>query len=100
MENLIILKQKENPFFHRKEIEISIESNATPKMNEAEEIIAKEFSTHPENVKIKNIKGRFGSQKFLIFSNIYSSKEEKDRTEPKSKKDRNKKENKAEEKKE
>ena len=55
---LKILTEKENPFFNRKEIEASIEADITPKKSEAEELISKKFSTNPENVKIKGIKGK------------------------------------------
>lgn len=103
MEKFVILKEKENPLFNRKEIEISIEAEVTPKIQEAEEFISKKFSTSQENVKIKNIKGRFGSKNFIISTNIYSSKEEKEKVEPKLKKQNKsveKKEEKVEEKKE
>jgi ribosomal protein S24E len=96
MKNLKILKQKENALFNRKEIEASIEADVAPKMQEAGEFIAKEFSSHTDNVKIKKIKGRFGSDNFIIFANIYASKEDKEKIEPKKKAA----ETKAEEKKE
>ncbi len=99
MKNLKILKQRENPLFNRKEIEVSIEANVAPKMQETEEFIAKEFSTNHENVKVKKIKGRFGSTNFTITANIYHSKEDKDKIEPKSKKEKKVTENKTEEKK-
>ncbi len=86
MEKFVILKEKENPFFNRKEIEGSIKAEITPKIIEAEEILSSKFSTPVENIKIKNVTGRFGSKEFIITANIYSSKEEKEKTEPKSKK--------------
>ncbi len=95
--SLTILKQKENPLFNRKEIEANFEANVPPKINEAEEILSKEFSTNPESVKIKKIAGSFGSTNFMISANIYSSKEDKEKIEEKSKKE--KKEAKSEEKK-
>ena len=88
------LKERENPLFNRKEIEISIEANVAPKMQEAEEFIAKEFSSHVDQVKIKKIKGRFGSNNFIITANIYDSKEDKEKIEPKSKKEKKAAENK------
>ena len=86
MEKITILNEKENPFFNRKEIEISIETEVTPKIKEAEEFISKKVSTSPENVKIKKIKGQFGSKEFIINANVYSTKEEKEKVESKSKK--------------
>jgi ribosomal protein S24E len=87
MKILKILKQRENPLFNRKEIEINIETNIAPKTSEAEAFIAKEFSSSAENIKVKKIKGRFGSNNFIITANIYYSKEDKDKIE-KSKKEK------------
>jgi len=88
MKNANILKQKENPLFNRKEVEVSVEKDVAPKMQEASEFIAKEFSSHADHVKIKKIKGRFGSNKFIISASIYHSKDDKDNIEPKSKKEK------------
>ena len=96
MKDLKIIKQRENSLFNRKEIEVSVEASVAPKMKETEEFIAKEFSSHIDNIKIKKIKGRFGSNKFIITASIYNSKEDKDKIE----KSKKKKENKQEEKKE
>ena len=85
MENITIVSQKENPLFNRKEVELNVEANVSPKISEAEEAVAKEFSVNQENVKIKKVNGKFGSNKFLITANIYSSKEDKEKTEPKPK---------------
>ena len=81
-----ITKEKENPLFGRKEIQAYIEAQITPSKNEMINLIAQKFSTQPENISIKGIHGRFGSRNFLVNANIYSSKEEKEKTEPKSKK--------------
>ena len=81
-----ITKEKENPLFGRKEIQADIEAQITPSKNEMINLIAQKFSTQPENISIKGIHGRFGSRNFLVNANIYSSKEEKEKTEPKSKK--------------
>jgi ribosomal protein S24E len=83
MEKFTILKERKNPAFDRREIEVNAILDVSPKMKEAEELIGKEFSANPENVKIKKIKGRFGSSSFVITANIYSSKEEKDKIETK-----------------
>jgi ribosomal protein S24E len=86
-------------------VEISVETNVAPKMQEAEELVAKEFSSQPENIKIRKIKGNFGSARFIITANIYNSKDSKEKTEKKSKKEKSakaetKSETKTEEKKE
>lgn len=86
MEKITIISKRENPLLNRKEVEIAGEFNVTPKMSEAESLLSNEFSSSAENVRIKKIKGKFGSKKFLIVANIYNSKEDKERIEPKSKK--------------
>jgi ribosomal protein S24E len=91
MEKMIIIHQRENPILRRKEVEIKTELDITPKTSEAEEMISKKFSSNIENVRIKKIKGKFGSNNFVITANIYHSKEDKDKVEPKSKKDKGEK---------
>ena len=77
-----------------------IQANIAPRVSETEEFVAKEFSTSNENVKIKKIKGRFGSTNFTVTANIYNSKEDKEKIEPKSKKEKKAEESKSGEKKE
>ncbi len=81
-----IIEEKENPLFKRKEIQVNLDAQTTPSRNEMTESIAQKFSTQPENISLKGIHGRFGSKNFIINANIYSSKEEKEKTEPKRKK--------------
>jgi ribosomal protein S24E len=81
-----ITQEKENPLFNRKEIQLSLEAQITPSKNEVIQSIVEKFSTQPENININGIHGKFGSNNFIINANIYSSKEDKEKTEPKSKK--------------
>ena len=91
METLTIIKEKKNPIFNRREIEVNAVFEISPKIKDAEELIGKKFSADSENVKIKKIKGRFGSNTFVITANIYNSKEDKDKIETKIKTPRKKK---------
>ena len=88
MKKLEILDETENPLFKRKEIEIVVESEVTPKTSDVENFLSEKFSSPVENIKVKKILGKFGSNKFKISANIYQSKQEKDKIEPKSKKDK------------
>ncbi len=83
-----ILEEKENPLFNRKEIKLEIEADVTPSHVEVEKLISEKFSTAPENIKINFIKGKFGIKKFLVITKIYKSKQDKDNTEIKTKKQR------------
>lgn len=88
MTEVKILNQRENPLFNRKEVELLIMNEVTPKNREAEEIVAKEFSSDVENVKIKKISGYYGLNKFKISANIYKSKEYKNKIEIKPSKEK------------
>ena len=81
-----IIKEKENILFNRKEIQIKLEAQITPSKNEMFEAIAQKFSSQPENISLKGIHGKFGTKEFIVNANIYSSKEDKEKTEPNSKK--------------
>lgn len=88
MEKLNILKDINNPLLNRREVQLLIKAEISPKISEAQEFVAKEFSGVAENIKILKIKGNFGSEKFLITANIYNSPEEKNKTESKTKKEK------------
>ncbi len=91
MENFKILEEKENPLFNRKEIKLSVDAEVTPSNSETEKFISEKLSVPIENIKIKEISGRFGSKIFTITINVYNSKEHKDKTELRAKKSKEKK---------
>ena len=88
MKKISIIEEKKNPLFNRKEIKFQIESNITPSYAELEKLITEKFSTHAENIAIKKINGKFGSNNFTVEVNVYNSKKDRDETEPASKKDK------------
>ncbi len=90
MEIIKIIKQTENPLFKRREVEIEVKAEVVPSYSETEKILAEKFSGHTEAIKIKQVKGKFGSNHFLVIANIYDSKEKKEATEPKLKKHKKK----------
>jgi len=87
MENFKILEERENPLFARREIKFNVEAEVTPSHVEVEKLISEKFSASSETMKIRGIHGRFGSRIFTISVNIYNSREDRDKTEPKSKKE-------------
>jgi len=87
MKNIQIIKEKENPLFNRKEIQVSIKAEITPSREEIQKLISEKFSTSIENIKIKKISGKFGSKTFIIIANIYASIKDKNNIEPISKRD-------------
>ena len=82
-----IIQEKHNIFFNRKEIKAAISSEITPSRAHILELLSKKFSVPPENIKIKGIKGNFGTRDFSIKANIYSSPKEKNIVEVKKKKE-------------
>ncbi len=91
---LKITEEKQNPLFNRKEIEGEIQAEVVPKKQEVIEELAKKFSGQEDAIKIKGIKGKFGTKIFKVKANIYTSKEDKDRIEVKTKRDKREAENK------
>ena len=84
---LKITTEKENALFGRKEVAGTIESEITPSRVDTLKTLSEKFKVPEGNIKIKGINGKFGSKTFQIEANIYSSEEEKDKTELKKKKD-------------
>lgn len=82
-----IIKNNQNYLFKRKDIEVSFESEKNPTINEAKEIISKEFKTDLDLIVISHIFGAYGSNKFKIIGKIYETIEEKKKIEPRSKKE-------------
>ncbi len=80
--------ETENALFNRKEVEAIVESTITPKNTEALQLIADKYSTPQDNVKIKGIYGSFGSQEFKVLAHVYKTKEDLDKTEVKTKQEK------------
>ncbi|HLC78104.1 MAG TPA: hypothetical protein VJH92_03195 [Candidatus Nanoarchaeia archaeon] len=85
MPELKKIKEVDNPLFKRKEVQFSIHSNITPSNSESEKLIAGKFSVGQEVVAVKKIQAKFGSNNFLIDANVYASRDDKIKTEPKKK---------------
>lgn len=83
-----IIEEKPNELFSRKEIKLEILSNVTPSHAEVEKLISEKFNTDADKIKIKDIQGKFGVQKFIVNASVYDSKEDKDNFEIKTKKQR------------
>jgi len=88
MDSLKIIEEKVNNVFKRKEVKFEMHFTKSPSKGEIAELIEKKFSSQKEMIVIDSIKGRFGSPSFLVSAKIYKSEQDKDKTEPKSKKDK------------
>jgi ribosomal protein S24E len=83
-----IIEEKDNALFNRKEIILEIISKVSPKNEDVLNLVSDKFSTPPERIKIKGIYGKFGSSTFNVFANIYNTIIDKEKTEIKTKKER------------
>ena len=82
-----ISEQRENDLFNRKEVKGMLVANISPSREQILEVLSKKFSKPKENIKIKGIHGKFGSNEFNIEANIYESQQDKDSVELKKKKE-------------
>jgi len=87
MQNFKVTEEKENPLFNRKEISFEVKANITPNRLETLKFVSEKFSSPIENIKIKGINGKFGSNIFSGSVFIYNSEEDKNGVEIKKKKD-------------
>ena len=86
--NLNITHEKQNPLFKRKEIQANIEAEIVPSKQETAKMLSKKFAVPEDAVRIIKIQGAFGTKIFNILANIYPSKEELDKIEIKTKKEK------------
>ncbi|MEM3091323.1 MAG: hypothetical protein QXX55_02095 [Candidatus Pacearchaeota archaeon] len=80
-----LIKEKENPLFGRKEVNITIFSEVCPNKTEILKMLSEKFSVPIENISVNKIKGKFGTNTFFIDAYLYYSKEYKDTIELKKK---------------
>ncbi len=76
-----VIEDKDNSLLKRREIKIIVEAEKNPSMQEASKLVSENFKTQEENIAVKQIKGKFGRNTFLITANIYYAKEDKEKTE-------------------
>jgi len=95
-----IIEDLDNEVLKRKQVKVIVEAEKNPTINEAMDIISREFKVDKDKIVIKLVKGKFGRKTFLIHAFIYNSKEDKEKIEPKKKVKEEAGEEKAEEKKE
>ncbi len=85
---LKIINETENSLFKRKEIKSEINSDSTPSTQEILKALSEKFSVPEDAIKVKGIHGKYGSKTFEITANVYSSIEDKEKTEVKTKQEK------------
>ena len=81
-------QETENTLFNRKEVEAIVEADITPKMSEALQLISDKYSMPQDNIKVKGVYGKFGSKEFKVIANVYKTKQDKEKTEVKTKQEK------------
>jgi len=80
-----VLKDFKNDLLSRREIKAVMTSEKNPTKEECAAKLAEHFKSHADHVVVNRIGGKFGRKTFLIDASIYSSKETKEKIEPKPK---------------
>lgn len=86
--NLKILNEVNNPLFLRTEVKAEVEKEIVPSREEVLDLFATKYKADKEAIKIMTIKGKFGSKTFEANAHIYSSIDEKNRIEVKTKQEK------------
>lgn len=75
-----------NNLLNRREIKVLVESKTgNPGFKSMTEMIAREFNANSEAIAVKNVKGKFGRDTFLVWAHLYDSVGDKLKIEPKPK---------------
>lgn len=85
---LKIINEVQNPLFNRKEIKGIILADSPPSRLALAKFISEKYSVPADAVKVLEIMGNFGRKEFKISANIYSTKEQRDKVELMSKKEK------------
>jgi ribosomal protein S24E len=80
-----VLEDKENFLLNRREVKVIVEADKNPTYEEALNLLIEKFKVAGDTVAIRQVKGKFGRNTFLISAFIYKSKEDKEMFEPKKK---------------
>jgi ribosomal protein S24E len=78
-----ILKEIKNDLLKRKEIQFVIESEKNPGLEGSKKVLIEKIKSPEENIVVKFVKSKFGTQEFLVEAFVYNSKEDKEKVEPK-----------------
>lgn len=71
-----VVNDNKNVLFKRQEMSFSTDKNLS--FDEARKQIAESTGKAEENIDVRNVKGGFGNQKFLVSANVYDNKEDLD----------------------
>tara|TARA_Y100000310_G_scaffold237425_1_gene240712 strand:+ start:3747 stop:4022 length:276 start_codon:yes stop_codon:yes gene_type:complete len=82
---LEIINEFDNKLLKRKEVEVCIQADSNPGFDLVKKEMAGKFKASEDTVVVRGVRSSFGKCKFDVDAFIYSSKEDKEKTEPKKK---------------
>lgn len=71
-----------NNLLKRREIKLIVDSSGNPGFASALNMVAQQIKAPEENIVVKNVKGKFGRDTFLIDAFVYDSVKDKESIEP------------------
>jgi len=80
-----IIKDFRNDLLKRREVEAIMEADSNPGLNASKKAIAEELKASEDVIVVKTVRGKFGSNEFLIEAFVYDSADDLNSTEPKKK---------------
>ena len=80
-----IIKETENKQLKRIEVSAVFTEQSNPGYSKVVKELSEHFKINEENIALKSLQGKFGSNNFSVEAFIYSSKKDKDAFEPRKK---------------
>ena len=69
-----------NELGKRNELVLEVEADSNPSFIDMKKAIAEQTKKSEENIDVYNIKGKFGTNLFIVKAHIYDSKEDLEKT--------------------
>ena len=80
--------EKENSLFNRREMTFELEAEIPPSIEEAGKLVSEKTKVPVENIKVKKVEGSFWKKEFKIHCFAYTTKEDKEKMDVKTRKQR------------
>jgi ribosomal protein S24E len=83
---MTIVNDFKNNLLKRREIEVVVQADKNPGLDQAKKLVAEQIGVSEEVVAVKTLTSRFGRDTFTINAFVYDSLKDKEQIEPKLKK--------------
>ena len=85
---LKIINEIKNPLFPRTEVKAEVENEVVPTKDEVADLLVAKYKADKEAIKVMTVEGKFGMRIFEVDAHIYSSIDDKNRIETKTKQEK------------